>query len=107
MNFIYRVRSLKQLSYPERLAVLNVEPLELRILKADLIMYFKIINNLMSINFNDHLNARTSSSISTRSFGSCLLKPNCRTNRTHNNFFLDPSMIGTHYYNQCNLSLCS
>ena len=100
MNFTYRVRSLKQLSYPERLAVLNVEPLELGILKADLIMYFKIVNNLMSIYFNDHLIARTSSSISIRSLGSCILKPNCRTNRTDNNFFLDPSMFGTHYQNQ-------
>ena len=65
MNFIYRIRSIKHLSYPERLAVLNLEPLELRRLKADLIMYHKIINNLSSINFDNDFTIRISSSIST------------------------------------------
>ena len=40
----------KHLSYPEQLAVLNLEPLELRRLKADLLMYYKILNKLISIN---------------------------------------------------------
>ena len=43
-NFTYRIRSIKHLSCPERLAVLNLEPLELRRLKADLVMYYKLLN---------------------------------------------------------------
>ena len=38
-NFTFRIRSIKHLSYPERLAVLNLEPLELSSLKADTVMY--------------------------------------------------------------------
>ena len=86
-NFTYRILSLKHLSYPERLAVLNLEPLELRRLKADFVMYYKILNNLISINCNDHFTMRTSPSISTRSSGPCLQKPFRRTNRISNNFF--------------------
>ena len=47
MNFTYRIRSIQYLCYPEQLAVLNLESLELRKLKADLIMYYKILNNLI------------------------------------------------------------
>ena len=92
-NFTYRIRSLKHLSYPELLAVLNHEPLNFRRLKADLVMYYKILNNLISINFNDHFTIRKSSSISTRSSGPCLLTPFCRTNRIPNNFFFRPINI--------------
>ena len=87
MNFTYRIRFIIHLSYPERLAVLNLEPLELRRLKADLVIYYKILNNLTSINLNDHFTIRKSFSISTRSTGPSLLKPFCRTNRFTNNFF--------------------
>ena len=80
-NFTYRMRSLKYLSHPERLAVLNLELSELRRLSADLVIYYKILNNLISINFDDHFTVRTFSSISTRSSASSLLKPFCRTNR--------------------------
>ena len=33
-NFTYLISSIKHLSYPERLAILNLEPLELRRLKS-------------------------------------------------------------------------
>ena len=108
-NFTYRIRSLKHLSYPERLAVLNLEPLELRRLQADLAMYYKILNNLISINFNDHFTIRTSSSISTRSSGPCLLNPFCLTNTIANNFFFRSNKCLEHitsYHNYCNLFLC-
>ena len=85
--FTYRICSIKHLSYPERLAVLNLEPLELRRLKADLVMFYTILNNLISINFDDHFTIRTSSSISTRSSVRSALKPFRRTNRIANNFF--------------------
>ena len=80
---------IKHLTYPERLAVLNLESLELRILKADLVMYYEILNNWISINFDDHFTMftlRKSSSISPRSTGPSVLKPFCRTNRIANNF---------------------
>ena len=41
-NFTYRIRSIKHLSNPERLAILNLEPLEIRRLKTDLLVYYEI-----------------------------------------------------------------
>ena len=38
-NFTFRIRSIKHLSYPERLAGLNLELLEHSSLKADIVMY--------------------------------------------------------------------
>ena len=46
---IYIYISNKQLFYPERLVILNLEPLELRRLKTDILMYYKILNNLIPI----------------------------------------------------------
>jgi hypothetical protein len=44
-KFSKRIPKLRHLPYDERLAVLNLDTLELRRLKADIILYFKIINN--------------------------------------------------------------
>ena len=52
-RFTKRVTSLKKYSYPERLAILGLEPLELRRLRCDLIQYYKIFNNLTLLN---HMN---------------------------------------------------
>ena len=84
---MYRICSIKHFSYPERLAILNRERLELRRLKADLVMFYTILNNLISIDYDVHFTIRKSSSISTRSTGPTLVKPFCRTNRIANNFF--------------------
>jgi len=40
-HFTKRIPSLANLSYPERLAALDLEPLELRRLKSDLVLYHK------------------------------------------------------------------
>jgi len=48
-RFTKRIYSLSHLSYPERLAVINLEPLELRRLKNDLAMYFKRLNKLVAL----------------------------------------------------------
>jgi len=45
-RFTKRIYSLSHLSIPERLAVINLEPLQLRRLKNYLVMYFKCLNNL-------------------------------------------------------------
>ena len=51
MLLIYAIRpSLKNDSYPERLAILELEPLELRRLRCDLIQNYKIFNNLTLFN---------------------------------------------------------
>jgi len=44
-RFTKRVTTLKNYSYLERLAILVLEPLELRRLRCDLIQYCKIFNN--------------------------------------------------------------
>ena len=45
-NFSKRIPSLSSLPYPERLALLDLEPLELRRLWFDLIYYFKVFKHL-------------------------------------------------------------
>ena len=81
-NFTYRIRLIKHLSYPERLAILNLELLELRRLKTDLLVYYKILNNLTPISPDDHFTKRTDTCIHTRTSGTgLLLKSFCRTNR--------------------------
>ena len=68
--------------------MLNLEPLELRRLKNDLLMYYKILNNLTPIGPDDHFTKRTDTSIHTRTSGTeLLLKPFCRTNRIGNHFY--------------------
>jgi len=44
---------MKDLSYPQRLNKLNLETLEERRLKSDLITMFKILHHIIDIDFND------------------------------------------------------
>ena len=50
-------------------------------------MYYKILDNLIPLNFDDHFTMRKPYTISTRSNGPYILKLFCRTNRIVNNFF--------------------
>ena len=71
-----------------RLAILNLEPLELRRLKNDILMYYKILYNLTPISPDDHFTKRPDTSIHTRTSGTgLLLKPFCRTTRIGNHFY--------------------
>ena len=45
-HFTKRITVLRNLSYDERLACLELDTLECRRLKADLILYYKIMHNL-------------------------------------------------------------
>jgi hypothetical protein len=45
-NFSKRIPSISNYNYADRLAILNLETLELRRLRFDLIFYFKVFNNL-------------------------------------------------------------
>jgi hypothetical protein len=52
-NFTKRIPAIMSLPYPERLAILNLELLELRRLRFDLIYYYKVLHNLTPINPDD------------------------------------------------------
>ena len=55
-RFTKRIPSLRLMSYPERLAMIDLEPLELRRLRTDLNEYYKCFHNLNSINYTEHFN---------------------------------------------------
>jgi len=74
-----RVYSLSHLSYPERLAVINLELLELRRLKNDLVMYFKCLNTLVALPSGEYF-CQQNHAFHTRSGGSRLIIPLCSTN---------------------------
>ena len=80
---------LRGLSYDERLAVLDLETLEYRRLKSDLVLYYKIINNLTiwcpSSTFDIITPVRDTRL--TAESAVYIKKPLCRTNMYENNFF--------------------
>jgi len=78
-RFTKRIYSLSHLSYPERLAVINLGPLELRRLKNDLVMYFKCLNNLVALPSDEYF-CQQNHAFPTRSGGSRLIIPLCSTN---------------------------
>ena len=73
-QFTKRITSISNLSYLERLSILELEPLELRRLRFDLIQYYKIMNNLTSINQADYF-THHHSQYSSRKPLSYLIKP--------------------------------
>ena len=85
-RFTKRICSLSHLSYPERLAAINLEPLELRRLKNDLVMYYKCLNNLVALPSDEYFcqNIQVSH---TRSGGNRLIAPLYSTNHFKNDFF--------------------
>jgi hypothetical protein len=48
-HFTKRIPLLSRLSYPERLALIDLEPPELRRLKSDLVLYYKCLHNLSAL----------------------------------------------------------
>ena len=62
-RFTKRIPGCRNLSYPERLKLCNLESLELRRLKSDLVFVYKLIHNLVDIPFEDFLKYSNSSSI--------------------------------------------
>jgi len=80
------VPCISHLSYPERLAAIDLEPLELRRLKNDLVLYFKSYHDLVALPFNDYF-VQSLNVTQTRTGGNRLLRPMCRTNRFENDFF--------------------
>ncbi len=70
--------------YQTRLNVLQFESLEARRLKADLLMVFRIIHNLVDLNFSDFFTYAPN--VGTRTHGRKLFVNNCRLN-IRKNFF--------------------
>ena len=68
-----RLYSFRHLSYPERLAILYPETLEIRRIRRDLLMCYKIRNGLIAIDRSDHFKYGNATSLPTRS----LLPKNC------------------------------
>jgi hypothetical protein len=85
-QFTKRIPSLSHLTYPERLAALDLDPLEIRRLKADLVLYFKSFHNLVELPSNVYFNL-SHNITQTRTGGNRLVVPLCHTNRFENDFF--------------------
>ena len=85
-RFTKRIPELSKLSYAERLACISLEPLELRRLKIDLLLYYKCFNGLVDLPSNHYFSISERSS-QTRSGGYRLNMQLCHTNRFENSFF--------------------
>jgi len=78
-HFTKRISSITNLPYLERLAVMDLEPLELRRIKTDLTMYFKIYNNLSALS-SDYLPCDNSvRTYHSRMKCEYIIQPLCRT----------------------------
>ena len=84
-HFTKRIHQLSHLSYYERLAVIDLEPLELRRLRCDLNEYFKILHNISPIPWSQYFTFYQPI-ISSRS-GPHLQKPVKGSNKFFNSFF--------------------
>jgi hypothetical protein len=84
--FTKQIPSLRQFSYPERLALIGLEPLEVRRLKFDLILYYKSFHNLIDLPHNVYFNVQSNLS-QTRTGGNRLTPVLCHTNIFANDFF--------------------
>ena len=78
-QFRKRIYLLSHLSYPKRLAALNLEPLELRRLKNDPVLYYKCLNNLVALPSDEYFCQQHQFS-QTRSDGNRLNTPFYSTN---------------------------
>ena len=77
-RFTKRLPGLKHLSYDDRLVVLGIEKLELRRLKQDLIMAYKILFGLLDVNANELFTVHNAN-YGTRGHAYKLLQGHCRT----------------------------
>ena len=86
-RFTKRIPVLHDMSYSERLAALDLESLEIRRLRADLTLYYKILNNLVHISRDLLPSAPPPPAVHTRSVAPRLLRPKFTTFELDNNFF--------------------
>jgi len=76
----------RMISYPERLAALDLEPLELRRLKSDLVLYYRCLHDLVALPSSEYFTVSNVTS-QTRTGGNRLLRPLCSTKLYENDFF--------------------
>ena len=96
--FTSRIPALKNLSYSDRLALLNVDSLEIRRLRSDLNLYHNIFNNLVCINSSVVTSQHSHLISNTRSSGARLVSFVGRTLTISNIFSRDKSIYGTLYH---------
>jgi len=84
-KFTKRIPALQYLSYRDRLAALNLDSLELRRLRADLCMLYKIIFGMCDIDLNSLLSLRGDAP--TRGHRYKVIQEHC-TNNYRKNFFV-------------------
>ena len=65
---------------------MDIEPLELRRLKADLVLYYKMFNNLIALPSNEYF-YHSEAVYQTRSGGNRINMPLCHNNCFENDFF--------------------
>ena len=78
-SFTKRLDGMEGHSYSERLLLCDLPSLELRRLKADLVLCFSIVHNLISLNFDDFFQLYNGGH-STRGHSLKLKIPNVRSN---------------------------
>ena len=72
-RFTKRLPGLSNFSYSERLRLLKIDSLECRRIRADLIFVYKLLHNLIDINYTNFFELKTSR---TRGHRLSLVKPN-------------------------------
>ena len=55
-NFNKKLKGIVNLSYDESLKILNIDRLEIRRIRFDYVLYYKIINNLVDMDTCDFFN---------------------------------------------------
>jgi hypothetical protein len=85
-QFTKRITSISHLTYLERLSILELEPLELRRLRFDLIQYYKIFNNLTPLIYSNYFMCHQPS-FSSRNPSSFIIKPLSIPNYLLTSFF--------------------
>ena len=91
-RFSKSIPALSDLPYLSRLAILKLEPLELRRLQFDLIYYYKILNNMTAIDPNKHFMIYNSLA-SSRSAPFSLHRPVHGSEKTLSSFFYRNTVI--------------
>jgi hypothetical protein len=87
-RYTKRISSLAHLPYLERLAALNLEPLEIRRLRLDLIQYYKILHNLSCIPIDQYFGLHQASRCLRNSTTVPIInKPLAPTNLLASSFF--------------------
>ena len=83
-SYTRRIFGLESMSYPQRLTICKLEPLELRRLKRDMIFVYKIKNGLVKLDFNNFF--RFAPDVGTRGHRYKLYPINVSTQRSLSSF---------------------